>query len=111
PAFLVDPAVHRVKSGDTPASIAAHAGLSWDDIAQFNWETSDPEALQSSFRDQVGCTRKTPDGKKFLFDDADDPGVIMIPRPWSASFSVGGRYTVLVEPQRAIYLSLENEAG
>jgi len=111
PAWLVEVDEHRVKSGETPDSIARDVGVAWDDIAQFNWNTTDPVALQDFFRERVGCTRKTPDGKAYVFDDADDPGVILIPRPWTGAFAVGMTHTLLVAPLRSVYISLENESA
>jgi hypothetical protein len=63
------------------------------------------------FRDRVGCTQKTADAKAYVFADADDPGIILIPRPWQASFAVGQTHTVFVSPLRTVFVSLENEAG
>jgi hypothetical protein len=102
---------YGVKTGDTTASIAAETGVAWKAIAHFNANTTDPAKLQDFFRDRVGCTRKTPDGKSYVFDDRDDPGVILIPRPWTASFAVGMAHTIVVAPLRRVYISLENETG
>jgi hypothetical protein len=85
--------------------------VAWEDIARFNWETTDPTTVQEHLRDRVGCTKKSPDGRRYLFDDRDDPGVFLIPRAWSASFAVGMAHTVVVSPLRSIYISLENESG
>jgi hypothetical protein len=108
-ALVVSAEAYHVKTGDTPDSIAAKSGVDWNAIAQFNFETTDPDQLETYYRDRVGCTNQTPDGKKYVFDDEDDPGVILIPRAWESSFAVGDTYTVWVEPQRTIFISLENE--
>jgi hypothetical protein len=108
-AFVVSAEAYHVKTGDTPDSIAAKSGVDWNAIAQFNFETTDPDQLETFYRDQVGCTNQTPDGKKYLFDDDDDPGIILIPRAWESSFAVGDTYTVWLAPQRTIFISLENE--
>ena len=100
-----------MKTGDTPESLARDAGLPWDDIARFNAHTTDPAELQDFFRDCVGCTRKTPDGKAFVFDDGDEPGILLIPRPWTGAFAVGMTHTILVAPLRSVFLALENELG
>lgn len=111
PAFLVMPETHHVATGETTDSIASQAGLSWDDIAIFNFETSDPDTVQEMLGDRVGCTQTTPDGESYRLDDDDDPGVISLPRPWTASFVVGQEYEVIAAPMRAIYISLQNEDG
>jgi hypothetical protein len=111
PAAVVATATHRLKTGDTPESIADQAGVPWETIAKFNWETSEPARLQEFFRSRLGCTKKTPDGKTYVFDDKDDPGIILIPRPWEGSFAVGEFHTVYVTSLRTVYISLENEAG
>ena len=110
-AWLAEVDEYRVRSGDTTDSIARAAGVAWDDLARFNWDTTAPAVVQDCFRDRVGCTRKTADGTGYRFDDADDPGVILIPRPWTGSFAVGMTHTILVAPLRSLFISLENEAG
>jgi hypothetical protein len=111
PSCLVAAEAHHVKTGETPASIAEQAGIPWETITHFNWETSDPDQLQGMFRRRLGCTRRTPDAKTYVFDDKDDPGIILLPRPWQASFSVGEVHTVQVAPMRTVYITLENEVG
>jgi hypothetical protein len=108
-AFVVAAETYHVKTGDTSDSIAAATGVAWGTIAQFNFETTDPDQLETYYRDRVGCTNQTPDGEKYIFDDDDDPGIILIPRPWQGSFAVGDSYTVWVAPERTIYISLQNE--
>ena len=108
-AFVVDAEAYHVKTGDTPESIAAKSGVDWNTIAQFNYETTDPDELETFYRDRLGCTNQTPDGKKYVFDDDDDPGIILIPRAWESSFAVGDTYTVWLTPERTIFISLENE--
>lgn len=111
PSYLVEVDDYRVKTGDTAVSIAQDAGVTWDEIARFNWNTTDPSKLQDCFRDCLGCTKKTADGKSYVFDDTDDPGTILIPRAWTGAFAVGMAHTILVAPLRSVYLSLENDSG
>jgi LysM domain-containing protein len=109
--WLVQAETHRVRTGDTPESIARDTGVPWNDLARFNWDTIDPSEIQRALRERVGCTKKTPDGRRTLFDDRDEPGVILVPRPWTDSFAVGMAHTLVVAPLRSITLSLENELG
>jgi len=108
-AHVVTADRHRVRTGDTPGSIAQLHGVAWDRIARFNWGTADPGALQVHYRDTLGCTRRSPDGA-LRFDDSDAPGVLLIPRPWQARLAVGSLHELPVAPLRPLFLCLENEA-
>jgi len=110
-AWLVRTDSYRVKTGDTPDSIAQDTGVSWNDIARFNFGTTDDAQLQPLLRDRVGCTRMSADGKRYVFHDEDDPGILLVPRAWEATFTVGTAHTVVVAPIRRVHISLENEAG
>lgn len=72
---------YRVRAADTLAGVAAAVGLTWQQLAKFNWGVSDPEGVNQHLRDDVGCWQKT--GENYVFSDFDDPGVIVLPRPWS----------------------------
>jgi hypothetical protein len=100
---------HRVSTGETPASIAQLHGVAWEQIAHFNWGTTDPAPLEDHYRDTLGCTRRTPEGA-LRFDDSDAPGVLLIPRPWQARLAAGSLHELPVAPLRPIFLCLENEA-
>jgi hypothetical protein len=71
---------HRVRSGETLESIASANGLTWRLLARFNFGTDRPPLLNAALQAYVGCTRRTADGKSFVFDDTDDPGLIYLPR-------------------------------
>jgi hypothetical protein len=111
PSHLVDVVRHRVRSGETPASIARQHDVPWETIALFNWGTADPAVLERHFRQTLGCTRRTPDGRALRFDDGDDPGILLVPRRWEARLAVGAAHELWLAPLRAVFLSLENEAG
>jgi len=76
---------HRVSSGETLERLAENKGLTWEEIARFNWQTTDPEVVNERLRTVVGCTRSPQDSRFHVFDDADDPGIILIPQTWRAS--------------------------
>ena len=57
--------------------------MTWQRLAEFNWGTSDPTAINEHLRDGVGCTKKTADGHNYMFDSSDKPGIIYIPQKWS----------------------------
>ncbi len=73
---------HKVAKGETLDSLAQGAGMTWQDLAAFNWDTSAPKEINEHLRDDVGCTNLTADGKNYRFDDQDDPGIIHVPRKW-----------------------------
>lgn len=88
---------HKVKTGESMASLAREAGLPWQALAEYNWGTSDPAKINDHLRDEVGCRKTTADGKNFLFDDTDDPGLLYIPRPWKVTGrSTGRTHTIVV---------------
>lgn len=74
---------HRVRRGESLASIAERAGLSWQELARYNFGTESPKEIDRALRTQVGCRHKTPDAKSFVLDDSDDPGIIYVPRSWA----------------------------
>ena len=76
---------HKVKTGETLDSLARLNGLTWKELAIFNWGTSEPKEINEFLRDEVGCTKKTSYGKNYVFDDNDSPGIILIPQKWSIS--------------------------
>ncbi len=70
---------HKVKTGETLESLAAQAKITWQRLAEFNWGTSSPKRINEHLADDVGCTKRTAGGN-FMFDDTDDPGIILIPK-------------------------------
>ena len=82
---------HKVKTGDTLASLASSNGLAPEDLARFNWGVTTPDEINAHLRDVVGCTKKTQDGRNYLFDDSDDPGIVYLPKPWSATGLASGK--------------------
>ncbi|RJP37886.1 MAG: LysM domain-containing protein [Phycisphaerales bacterium] len=83
PKWIAQIEAHKVRTGETIASLAEGAGLTWQALAQFNWGTSVPDRINQHLRDDVGCTRKTVDGRNYVFTSDDEPGIVYIPRPWS----------------------------
>ena len=83
PRAIVEVFARKVRSGETPQSIAQEAGLKWEDLAFFNWATRAPEEIDRHLLDDVGCTKRAAEeGTSFVFDDSDAPGVILVPRRW-----------------------------
>jgi hypothetical protein len=73
---------HKVKSGESLDGLAKKAGMTWKDLAKFNWGTDVPAEINKHLRAEVGCRRKTADKKNYVFHDEDDPGIVLIPRKW-----------------------------
>jgi hypothetical protein len=84
-SFIVDVKKHKVKAGESIDSLAKANGLTWQQLSLFNWETSVPEEINKFLREQVGCTKRTKDGRNYMFDSSDDPGIVYIPSPWRQS--------------------------
>jgi hypothetical protein len=70
-------------------------GLTALDLAFFNFGTKDPVQVNDHLKRVVGCTRTGPDGKSYVFGDADSPGVILLPRPWRLNALASERMHVL----------------
>lgn len=94
---------HRVRTGETLESIAKAAGMSWQELAEFNWSTSEPEEINKHLAHDIGCTKVTRDGKNFMLDDSDQPGIILVPRPWrEAMLPVKVQNILRVRPVRPL---------
>ncbi len=103
---------HRVQTGETLESVARHHGYSWRELAEFNWGTSSPDAVNRHLRDDVGCTQKTLDGFNYRFTSEDEPGLIYIPRAWSQhGLPTEQTHVIRVRLAAGFRLILENEDG
>jgi hypothetical protein len=89
---------HRVRTGESLQSIAEGAGMSWQDLAKFNFGTESPKEINKALKAQVGCTRKTKD-KNYRFDDSDTPGIIYVPQKIEQrGFPTGVTHKLRVRP-------------
>src|SRR5262245_7504856 len=70
---------HKVKKSDTLANIAKAHGITWQQLAEFNWATAKPEEINECLHDLVGCRHKTKNHKNYIFTDHDKPGIINVP--------------------------------
>jgi hypothetical protein len=90
---------HNVRSGESLGGIARSAGLTWQDLATFNWGTAVPDEINVHLRDDVGCTKKAAYGLNYVFSNFDRPGIILVHRRWNQSGLRTDRvYEVKVEP-------------
>ena len=81
---------HKVQTGDTLASLAESVGISADELAMWAFGTDDPKQVNLCLRHEIGCKKKGPDGK-YVFDDADEPGIFLLPTPWKLEGLSGGK--------------------
>jgi spore germination protein YaaH len=72
---------YRVKDGDSIKSIAQSVGLTWQELARFNWGTDVPNEINWYLKNYFVCTHKTADGNNYLFTSQDEPGIIVLPKP------------------------------
>lgn len=90
---------HRVRSDETLDSVAKQHGLTWQQLAKFNWGKADADGVNKALPAAVGCTKKTKDGKNYVFSDSDEPGILYIPKAWEkGGLDTGIHHTVRVRP-------------
>jgi hypothetical protein len=90
---------HKVRTGETLEGLAKSVGATVTQIAKFNFGTDKPKEINARLRSQVGCRTKTADGKNYVFDDADTPGILLLPSAWKMEgLATGQRHVVQVAP-------------
>jgi hypothetical protein len=90
---------HKVKTGESIASLAKRCDMTWQELAKLNWGTDVPDRINNHLKYDVGCTRKTKDGKNYVFDNSDDPGLMDLPTQWEqGGLSTGGEHVIQVAP-------------
>ena len=101
---------HHVRTGETLASLAEKYGLAWQDLAQCNFGTDVPREVNQCLHEFTGCTKRTQDGKNYVFSDRDVPGIIYIPKlAHSVTLPTGKRHRVRVKRPR-LYARIEVQA-
>ncbi|HEX8698318.1 MAG TPA: LysM domain-containing protein, partial [Myxococcaceae bacterium] len=92
--FLARLIKYKVSDGETLESVADAHGLSADELAQFNWGTTDPKEIQKRLFLDVGC-RETDSSGKFILTARDNPGILYIARPMELSLMASGPRQIL----------------
>ena len=102
----------KVRTGDSLASLAKAAKMTWQDLAKFNWGTDVPDEINKHLRDEVGCTKKTADGHNYVFDDSDHPGIVFIPHQWEQDgLATTQRHVIRVRRMTRFRVILETDGG
>lgn len=86
---------HRVSAADSIAALANAEGMPWQDLARYNWGTAVPAEINAALELTVGTSKRTKDGRNLMFDDADRPGIVFLPRPIDEAGLATGREHIL----------------
>jgi len=98
---------HKVKSGETLEGIAEKNGLTWQQLALFNYGTDVPVEVNRCLHEYTGCTKQTADGKNYVFSDGDVPGILYVPKPVKPlALPTGKKHQVRVK-RRIMYSRVE----
>lgn len=76
----VERVAYKVKTGDSIAGLAQSIGITWQELARYNWGTDVPSRINIHLRDDVGCTKKTASGLNYVFTSDDSPGIVYLPK-------------------------------
>lgn len=105
------PRAHQVQDGESLESVARVAGISWQELARHNFGTAVPAEVNRHLRERVGCTRRTADGRNYVFTSQDRPGILQIPGaagtlaeepPWSAMGYIARQLRAAVAEGRSV---------
>ncbi len=95
---------YRVGDGDTLSSIALKNGLTWEELALFNWGTTRTDEVNRALVEIVGCQTPTRGGSSFIFSGKDSErgtGEVLVPELYKkGGLATGQTYTITVDRQR-----------
>lgn len=94
---------YKVRDGDSWWSLAAKSAVNPWWLIQYNFETRNPDEVNWYLKDRVGCTKKTPNGKNFIFSTAAQPGIIYLPAPNTVRAHKGlayEKYGIIIDGDR-----------
>lgn len=73
----------KVADGDNLEKLAKEVGITWKQLARFNFNGEEPHWINAQLRDLIGCTLH--DEKwNYSFSSGDEPGLMFLPRPFEA---------------------------
>ena len=103
PSALTVVESHRVKDGETLESVATRAGLTWQKLAKFNFGTDDRKKVNAHLVADVGCFERAANNQDHVFTNADEPGLLLVPKQLKLNLMATGVHHVLrvlpVEPR------------
>jgi hypothetical protein len=74
-----EPRTCQVRNGESLESLARENGLTWQELAHYNFGTDVPEEVNRQLHAKVGSRKRTADGHNYVFTSQDTPGRILIP--------------------------------
>jgi hypothetical protein len=75
---------HRVRTGETLASIAERYDMTADELTKFNFGTTDKDEVQRLLIREVGCRHRDLSTGQVVLSDKDKPGILYVPTPFRA---------------------------
>ena len=82
PPVIATVLAHRVRTGETLASVAEVYETTQEALMEFNFGTTDHDAVQRLLASEVGCAVRDLESGDYVLSSADDPGILYIPRAW-----------------------------
>ena len=83
PVAFADVDTRQVSDGDDLVKLGQVVDLSWEELANFNFGTDEPDEVNGQLRDLVGCTQPDRRGN-YSFHDSDDPGLMFLPKQFKS---------------------------
>src|ERR1700677_2959890 len=94
---LTDGDAHPVNNGDTLTSLAATAGLPWEDIALANWGTDVSDEVNRALIEQIGVAQLNANAALTTLAGGK---TVKIPRPFQRQgLQLNQTYTVRIRPR------------
>lgn len=94
---------HRVKDGETLEGIATANGVTWRDLALYNWGTDEPDEIQRALLETIGCSKLDSFPPKTVLKPAPGaPAELLVPCPWAAPAPLETKKVHLVHVRRTL---------
>ena len=99
---------YKVQDGDSLKTIADANGITWQELAKFNYGTDEPTEVNKGMREKTGAFKKAKDGVNLSFSSLDDPGILYIPETFpEPTFATNSAKTITLKaiPQKTFIAS------